>query len=94
MSIPLLFFFVLAFHVVGESLTTVVTNRTATPALTQVGAIGGNLVYAIKATEMFAIKPADAASGGLSSTAAHGSDSNAFVSTLAKVNRRLNPTPR
>lgn len=62
--------------------------------MTQVGAIGGNLVYAIKATEMFAIKPADAASGGLSSTAAHGSDSNAFVSTLAKVNRRLNPTPR
>ncbi|CAN0024749.1 unnamed protein product [Scytosiphon promiscuus] len=59
-----------------------------------VGAIGGNLVYAIKATEMFAIKPADAASGTLRSTAAQGNDSNAFVSTLAKVNRRLNPTPR
>lgn len=61
---------------------------------TQVGAIGGNLIYAIKATEMFAIKPADAASGALSSTAGHGTDSNAFVSTLAKVNRRLNPTQR
>ncbi|CAB1096112.1 unnamed protein product [Ectocarpus sp. CCAP 1310/34] len=59
-----------------------------------VGAIGGNLVYAIKATEMFAIKPADTASGALSSTAAHGNDSNAFVSTLAKVNRRLHPTQR
>ncbi|CAM9094825.1 unnamed protein product [Laminaria digitata] len=59
-----------------------------------VGAIGGNLIYAIKSTEMFAVKPADAASGTLSSSAAHGSDSNAFVSTLAKVNRRLNPTPR
>ena len=60
----------------------------------QVGAIGGNLIYGIKNTEMFAIKPADAASGTLSSSAAHGTDSNAFVSTLAKVNRRLNPTPR
>lgn len=70
------------------------TNHTATPPSTQVGAIGGNLVYAVKATEMFAIKPVDAASGALSSASAHGDDSNAFVSALAKVNRRLNPTPR
>eukprot|EP00903_Cladosiphon_okamuranus_P008585 g8235.t1 len=59
-----------------------------------VGAIGGNLIYAVKATEMFAIKPADSATGTLSSAAAHGNDSNAFVSALAQVNRRLNPTPR
>ncbi|CAM9264609.1 unnamed protein product [Sphacelaria rigidula] len=43
---------------------------------------------------MFPIKPADAASAALSSAAGHGNDSNAFVNTLAKVNRRLNPTPR
>jgi len=61
---------------------------------TQVGAIGGNLVYAIKGTEMFAIKPADASPGAVNSAAGHSTDSNAFASTLAKVNRRLNPTQR
>lgn len=60
----------------------------------QVGDIGGNLIYAIQATEMFAIRPADTVSGALSSTTGSGTDSNAFVSTLAKVNRRLNPTQR
>ncbi|CAM9514219.1 unnamed protein product [Discosporangium mesarthrocarpum] len=58
-----------------------------------VGAIGGNLIYAVKATEMFAIKPADSMAGALSSEA-QSPDSNAFVNTWSKVNRRLNPTPR
>lgn len=81
-------------HTKNDSRPIAGMDHTAIPRSTQVGAIGGNLVYAVKATEMFAIKPADAATGALSSAAAHGNDSNAFVSTLAKVNRRLNPTPR
>ncbi|CAM9112844.1 unnamed protein product [Choristocarpus tenellus] len=59
-----------------------------------VGAIGGNLIYAVKNTEMFAIRPADSVAGTLSSTTGESTDSNAFVNTWSKVNRRLNPTPR